>query len=279
MQRKPHQYLLGDSKREAARLARQAALWDRTAEALFDRLGVGKGWSVLEVGPGQGSLHRKLRARVNGPIDAVEPSAAFVRRVRKRSKDDGLGAGRIWQTTLGDAPLPKEHYDLIFARWVFLFLPDPEAHVRKLAAALRPGGLLAIEDYHRETLDMVPRPTYWRSFLAADRKFFAAQGSDASIGSKLPALYAKAGLEIVETTPTVKAGRPGSDVWMWLTGYFRSVADRYAAIPPLTRSRARRLWKEWDAAERSESSLLIAPMVLDVVGRKGSSPAAASQGQ
>ena len=263
-----HLYVLGDSRREAARLRRQAELWDPTAEGLFDRLGVCDGWRVLEVGPGQGSLHGKLRERVQGPIDAVEPSAAFARRIRMLSKRDQFGPGRIWQTTLSDAALPREHYDLIFARWVFLFLPDPEAHVRKLAEALRPGGLLALEDYHRETWTMVPQPAHWKSFIEADRKFFAAQGCDASIGSKLPAMYAKAGLAIVETTPTIKAGRPGSDVWMWLTGYFQSVIDRYAGIAPMTSSRARRLQKEWEAAEHRDTSLLIAPMVLDVVGRK-----------
>ena len=110
---------------------------------------------------------------------------------------------------------------------------------------------------------MVPRPADWRHFIDADRSFFATQGGDASIGSKLPALYAKAGLTIVETTPTIKAGRTGSDVWTWLTGYFRSVIDRYAAISPMTPSRARRLQKEWEGAEGSESSLLIAPMVLE----------------
>src|SRR5258707_1222812 len=96
--KRDHHYLLGDSKREAARLARQAELWDPVAEALFDRLGVSEGWRVLEVGPGQGSLHGKLRQRVKGPLDAVEPSDAFVRRVRKLTKGDGFGAGRIWQT-------------------------------------------------------------------------------------------------------------------------------------------------------------------------------------
>ena len=39
-------YLLGDSRREAARLRAQSRLWDPTAEALFDRLGVGPGSDV-----------------------------------------------------------------------------------------------------------------------------------------------------------------------------------------------------------------------------------------
>src|SRR5205823_12092451 len=127
-----YQYLLGDRRREAGRLRAQARLWDPVSLALFDRIGVAPGWRVLEIGPGQGSLHMELRRRVKGPIDAVERSAPFAARLRKLCARDGRGAGTIWERDLIDAPLPKNKYDLIFARWVFLFLPEPQMHLRKL---------------------------------------------------------------------------------------------------------------------------------------------------
>src|SRR5215831_3894369 len=128
-----YRYLLGDSGRESARLQHQASIWDPKALALFDRLKVKRGWRVLEIGPGQGSLHKELRRRVRGPVDAVEPSSVFA---------DGIRA--LWQRNLMDADLPRNTYDLIFARWVFLFLPDVSTHLKLLAAALKLGGLLAI---------------------------------------------------------------------------------------------------------------------------------------
>jgi SAM-dependent methyltransferase len=266
--RRRYRYLLGDSRREAARLRAQARLWDPTGEALFDRLGVRPGWKVLEVGPGQGSLHLALRRRVRGPIDAVERSPVFTARLKALCARDGYGRGRFWQSDLLDAPLPRDEYDLVFARWVFLFLPDPEAHLRTLVRALRPGGLIALEEYHRETWALVPRPPEWADFVAADHAFFATQGADASVGSRLPELYRRAGLDVVEVVPTIKAGRPGTAVWRWLTTYFLGVSERYGQTPPLTPDRARRLRRAWLAAGRHRSSLLIAPAVLDVVGRK-----------
>ena len=212
-----YRYLLGDSRREAARLRRQARLWDPAAHAMFDRLKIKRGWRVLEIGPGQGSLHMELRRRVKGPIDAVERSKPFAAALRARCSRDGYGQGTMWETDLIDAPLPRGTYDLIFARWVFLFLPDPEAHLRKLVAALKPGGVLAIEDYCRETLRCVPEPVEWDNFLKADLAFFASQGGDANIGARLPQLYERAGLTLVDVTPTIKFGRPGSPVWNWLS--------------------------------------------------------------
>jgi SAM-dependent methyltransferase len=261
-------YLLGDRRREAVRLRAQARLWDPVSTALFDRLGVSPGWRVLEVGPGQGSLHLELRRRVRGPIDAVERSPTFASALARRTRRDRFGPGTIWQTDLIDAPLPRAHYDLIFARWVFLFLPDPDAHVAKLARALRPGGRIALEDYHRETFALAPRPAEWTNFMAADRSFFASQGGDVSIGGRLPDLYRRAGLRIVDIEATIKTGHPGSAVWKWLTTYFMGVMDRYARFRPFSRVQADALRRRWRRAERERTSLLISPAVLDVVGRK-----------
>jgi len=267
-----YRYLLGDSRREAARLRAQARLWDPVAHALFDRLAIRRGWKVLEIGPGQGSLHLELRRRVRGPVDAVERSPAFAARLRRLSRRDAWGEGTIWNTELLAAPLPRERYDLVFARWVFLFLPDPERHLRALVRALKPGGRLAIEDYHRDSFVLIPRPPEWPAFMAADRAFFAAQGGDANIGARLPELYRRVGLDVMEVTPAVKSGPPGSPVWRWLSTYFLGVMNRYAAHRPFTPSDARRLRSHWLRAARDRASLMISPTVLDVVGRRRGRP-------
>jgi SAM-dependent methyltransferase len=265
---KKYSYLLGDAAREAARLRAQARLWDPVSMALFDRVGVRKGWRVLEIGPGQGSLHLELRRRVHGPVDAVERSPAFATRLKAIVARDGYGSGRIWTTDLRDATLPDNHYDLIFARWVFLFLPDPLAHLTQLARALKPGGRLALQDYHRSTFSLIPQPPDWNGFLKADRAFFASQGGDASIGCHLPALFASTRLDIEGIEATVMTGHPGSAVWNWLTTFFMDVMDRYSGFAPFSPAAARRLRLAWTRAATHPASLIVAPAVLDIVGRK-----------
>ena len=263
-----YRYLLGDSRGEAARLRFQAKLWDPVSRALFDRLGVKPGMKVLEIGPGQGSLHLELRRRVKGPVDAVERSAPFAARLRRLCARDRRGAGTIWATDLLNAPLPEEKYDLIFARWVFLFLPEPEKHLRMLARALKPGGRIAIQDYHRETMALYPKPKDWDELMAADRRFFESQGGDASIGGRLPELYKRAGLLPSAAKAELKTGFPGSDVWTWASWYFLGVMPRLGRIKPFTPGAARRTSAFWLAAAKRPSSLFIAPSVLDCVARK-----------
>jgi SAM-dependent methyltransferase len=266
--RSDYQYLLGDAKQEAARLRAQAKLWDPVSHALFDRLQIKSGWRILEIGPGQGSLHLELRRRARGPVDAVERSSAFASRLKTITRRDGYGNGLVWRTDLIDAPLPSATYDLIFARWVFLFLPRPDLHIRKLVRALKPGGRLAVQDYHRDTFALVPRPPEWFDFILADRAFFASQGGDASIGSRLPDLYSAAGLTLADIEVTIKVGRPSSPVWNWLTTYFMGVMNRYAEVPPFTPAQAAHLRRYWRKASKSALSRLIAPALLDVVGQK-----------
>ena len=261
-------YLLGDSALETSRLRAQARLWDPTAHALFDRLKIRRGARVLEIGPGAGSLHRELRRRVRGAIDAIEPSDAFATGLERLASRDGLGEGRVWRGTLRSVALPRAHYDLIFARWVFLFLPDPAGHVRQLARALAPGGVLAIEDYQRETLRMIPAPPAWDAFLAADSTFFESQGGHASIAAHLPRLFTRAGLQMVDVTPTVRSGHPGSPVWNWLSAYFLDIMPRLVGLGGFTAADARQLTRDWHAASREPTSLLIGPALIDVVGRK-----------
>jgi len=243
-------------------------LWDPVSKALFDRVGVARGWRVLEIGPGQGSLHLELRRRVRGPVDAVEPSAAFAARIRRVTSRDGFGEGRLWTSSLLDADLPSRHYDLIFARWVFLFLPDPVMHLRKLARALKPGGFLALQEYHRDSFVLIPKPVEWTRLIAAERAMYEATGADVNVGARLPTLYREAGLRPLDVVPTIKVGGPRSHVWKWLTGYFLGILDRYAQQRPLDASAARRIRRAWLEAARDRSALMIAPAVVDVVGRK-----------
>ena len=74
--------------------------------------------------------------------------------------------------------------------------------MKLLAKALKPGGRLAIQDYHRDTFMLVPRPDDWDDFIRADRALFASQGGNVSIGVRLPGMMQAAGLDVTSLVPT-----------------------------------------------------------------------------
>ena len=140
--------------------------------------------------------------------------------------------------------------------------------MKQLARALKPGGILAIQDYHRDTFMLVPRPDEWDAFIAADRAFFASQGGNVSIGVRLPGMMKAAGLRVTSLEQTTKEGHPGSPTWNWVTNYVLSVIDKLEHSPAFTARTAASLKRKWLEAGRERSTLLIAPCVLDVVARK-----------
>ena len=79
-----------------------------------------------------------------------------------------------------DLDLAAFHPDVVFARWFYWFLPEPEAAVRRVANALRPGGRLAVMDYaNYRAIDTEPRAERF------DRVFRAVYQSVADAGGSL----------------------------------------------------------------------------------------------
>ncbi len=263
-------YILGDSDFEVKRLAFQAKVWEDMTEGLFDRLGVGPGWRCLEVGPGTGTVFLPLAKRVGprGEAHGVERSPEFAAYLERKIRRGKLSQAKVIRSELLSADLPRAHYDLIFARWVFIFLPEVERHLAKLREALKPGGLIAIEDYHRTGVGLYPKPRHWDDVMRADTAWFASQGGDISVAGRLPALFKRAGFELVEVVPNVKTGTPASPVWTWAESYFLKYLDQMARFAPLDAAKARRFRADWLKAKRDPTSLFISPAILDVVGRR-----------
>lgn len=115
------------------------ALVDRACEAA----GVTDGDRVLEVGCGTGQLTRSLLAR-GLRVTALEPGARLIGIAEENVGD--AGDVELVRARLEDHELPRETYRAVFSasaiHWV-----DPDLGWRKIAAALAPGGTLALIQY------------------------------------------------------------------------------------------------------------------------------------
>jgi SAM-dependent methyltransferase len=136
-------YLLDNRRDEAAdRFTALAALYDPMTAGHFDTIGVSAGWRCLEIGAGGGSVVRHLAERV-GPSGRV-----LATDIEPRFLDPLAGLANV-DVARHDAvvdPLPEAEFDLVHARLVLIHIPERLAVLRRLAAALRPGGWLLIED-------------------------------------------------------------------------------------------------------------------------------------
>ncbi|MFC6593721.1 class I SAM-dependent methyltransferase [Kitasatospora paranensis] len=189
-------YLLDNRQREAGRrFDALAELFDPWTLAHLDRLGPAEGWRCWEVGAGGPSLPGALAARVGptGHVLATDIDTSWL----DRAGAPGVEVRRHDVTR--DDP-PAGGFDLVHARLVLVHLPDRAEALRRMAAALRPGGFLVLEDADPALQPLAcpdergPAEQLANHVRRGFRALLADRGVDLSFGRTLPALLRGAGL-------------------------------------------------------------------------------------
>ncbi|GAA2359789.1 class I SAM-dependent methyltransferase [Dactylosporangium salmoneum] len=125
-----------------------AGILDEHSTAVLGRIGITAGWHCLDIGPGAGTITRWIAERV-GPDGHVTSLDLDPRHI------PAAGNITVRQGDVRSAELPADHYDLIHARLLLLHLTDRDAVIRRLVAALKPGGLLVTSDWDTTRRDVL----------------------------------------------------------------------------------------------------------------------------
>jgi SAM-dependent methyltransferase len=184
------EYVMSNAwEQERRRLAYLEEMADPATQRQFTTIGVTAGWRCLEIGGGAGSIARWLSERVGseGEVVATDIDTRFLEEIRAPNV-------RVLRHDASTEPLPEGGFDLIHARAVLMHLSARREVLGRMAAALKPGGWLVVEDSDVFTLSLSP-PNPFRSLV---EKSIAAVGRvgviDWSWGHTLPVRMAELGL-------------------------------------------------------------------------------------
>jgi predicted methyltransferase len=115
-------------------------------------LGLRAGQVVADVGAGSG-YYTVLLARAVGPtgrVVATDLQPGMLDILRARVARERLGNVELVQGRADDPVLPEKTFDLVLMVDVYHELAAPQVFVRKLKAALKPGGRLVLIEFRRE---------------------------------------------------------------------------------------------------------------------------------
>lgn len=123
--------------------------WQRPQQ-LMDLLGVKPGTRVADIGAGDGyfTFHLAARVGVSGRVFAVDIDKGAVGRLQERAERDGLPQVTTVLSAADDPRLEAASVDVVLVVNAYHEFRDFDAMMRGMAAALRPGGRLAILDHH-----------------------------------------------------------------------------------------------------------------------------------
>lgn len=261
-----HDYLLGINRQELERLQFQHTVWGPVTRKFFDRLGIRKGWKCLDVGSGPGLVSMDLWDLVSesGEVTALEPSGLYLDWFKEQVTKRGWTNVKFIQSAAEEASLPARCYDLIFARWVIAYVPDPEKFLIRLFRSLRPGGIIALQDYYYEALSLFPHGGVWDRMPEVVRAYYRSGGGDAYVAAKLPAIFKNHGLRLVDFTPTCLAGGPTSGVMEWAHQFFSAHMQAMVDKGIVSQQEADAAQADWNNHRENPDSLFFSPLVVDV---------------
>jgi SAM-dependent methyltransferase len=112
--------------------------------------------------------------------------------------------------------LPRASFDMVYSRFVMCHLPAPVRALREMRELLKPGCVLACEDYDQQSVACEPpSPAYNRLNEISDGmdKAFGVNSSD--IGPRLPRLFLEAGMTSPRVTMRQNAFLRGEEKRLW----------------------------------------------------------------
>ncbi|MFC5719496.1 methyltransferase domain-containing protein [Streptomyces gamaensis] len=143
---------------------------DRLTDMMADRLRVGPGARVLDLGCGTGAPGVRTARRTGAHVTGVSVSAEQIRRAEALAEGAGL-AGRMTfrQANALELPFPDGSFDAVLALESIIHMPDRGRVLAEAGRVLRPGGRIVLTDFlERAEIPAAGRPAverYLRDFM------------------------------------------------------------------------------------------------------------------
>ena len=189
-------YLLSNDAPEAMdRFTAFTTLFDPATFRHLDGLGLAPGWRCWEVGAGGTSVVTFLSERVGaaGHVLASDINVSWAGEAAAPNIE-------VIEHDVAADPPPEGPFDLVHARLVLVHVPGRDAALATMAAALRPGGVLLVEDADPALQplscpdEVGPPQELANRIRRGFRSLMAERGVDLAYGRTLPRRHRAAGL-------------------------------------------------------------------------------------
>jgi SAM-dependent methyltransferase len=247
---------------ERRRLALLEEVFDAASEDYLGRIPIPVGGSCLEVGAGAGSIAGWFCDRVGpeGRVVATDLEPEFLEQRTEPNLE-------VRRHNIVTDDLETDTFDVIHSRLVLEHIAERDQVLRRLVAALRPGGWLVQEDF--DWCSLVSPPGCRSGELAirgleAFRVVFEAAGADPYYGRRLPLDFRAAGLVDVGAEGRVHVALGGTAAAAWWQVTLAKMCEPIAANGSLSEAEVAEILAACDDPGFS----MLYPTIVTVWGRR-----------
>jgi SAM-dependent methyltransferase len=241
-------YALGTNPAESARLQRQAEELAGDSVALLDKVAVGPGHNVIDLGCGPRGIVDLLAARVSpgGRVVGLDADPVHTGMVADLVASLGLDRVEIITADARRSGLPSGSFDLVHARTLLINVPDPGEVVAEMVRLAKPGGWVASMEPDTEFVLCHPPNAAYEHICKIFPLVFARNGADPHMGRRVPGLLREAGLEEVGVDVRAQVYPPGHTRRTVKLDLVRSMRPQVLELGLATETEL----EEWDASAR-----------------------------
>lgn len=190
-------YLLGNTSFAIQRLLRLGKVYHPFTRSMLIEAGLSTGMHVLDIGcgPGDVSLVAAELVGETGRVLGIDASADPLQVAQSRMHAAGLAHVSFMTADLRTLTLDQQ-FDAVIGRFILMHLPEPAAVLRRLLPCVRPGGVVAFQEYdlssHQDAF--YPPSPLWEQSWRWSTLAFERAGGNLHAGMQLPAMFQTAGL-------------------------------------------------------------------------------------
>ena len=190
-------YVLGHTPQAIQRLLKLGQICEPFTRRVFVEAGISLTMKVLDVGcgPGDVSLIAADLVGETGSVLGIDASEDMLQAAQARVRAAGLAHVSFMAADLRTLGLDRQ-FDALVGRFILMHLPDPASVLRHLLPSVRPGGLVAFQEYelssHQDAY--YPPSSLWEQTYRLTTLAFQQAGGNLHAGMQLPAVFQTAGL-------------------------------------------------------------------------------------
>lgn len=208
--RKRYHYIIRGGVEGRERLRVLARIMRPTTLSLFDRVAIKPGMTCLDVGCGGGDVTLELADLVGpkGRVVGWDIDETKLELARREAEERQQGKVEFRLVDIGESDGAPE-FDVVYARFLLTHLGDPVGALARMLRAVRPNGLVILEDIDCTGCFCHPySAAFWR-FVELDTQTARRRGGDPNIGPRLPVMLLEAGVEDVQMNVVQPAALDG----------------------------------------------------------------------